>query len=426
MKIAVRFAHLNFESNFASKCKKEPKLLYSYINNQKICKESIKMMKEPDGTITTANESIVNILNDLFCMVFNTLSDGLLKFPVLDAKISNKFIQFECTRSGELCGGWGDRLKGILSTYAISMIIDRKFTIKMTRDCDLRRILEPNEINWDHEQVPLKVKSKQINIGWEFSFYDIFRNDISLFTNNEDTPLIKVKAGIQFANVLRENKNLKQKIESLGYKVNQFHIVHSLHKWYNQLFKLNKESQKKYEWYLRRLKPNLRTKLICVQIRTGDPDSAQRRDYYTRKEYWRFIDENFLNSSDSDKYKIFVTSDYEPIKEEAKSYFPKNEVIYNENSSFHIDKQGDKECKGLESVIFDFHMMQNCDIGVISHSGYGLLALLNRPDPFKELYVYSKEHKHQKVTHNNQASYYSPWKNLTWIKFSKLGDIIFF
>ncbi|RNA37766.1 hypothetical protein BpHYR1_023949 [Brachionus plicatilis] len=84
---------------------------------------------------------------------------GLLKFPVLDAKISNKFIQFECTISGQFCGGWGDRLKGILSTYAISMIIDREFTIKMTRDCDLRRILEPNEINWDHEQVPLKVKN---------------------------------------------------------------------------------------------------------------------------------------------------------------------------------------------------------------------------------------------------------------------------
>ncbi|RMZ99665.1 hypothetical protein BpHYR1_016918, partial [Brachionus plicatilis] len=77
IKIAVIIARLNFESNHASRCKKEPKLLYSYINNQKICKESIRMMKDPNGMITTATESIVNILNDQFCMVFSTQSEPI-------------------------------------------------------------------------------------------------------------------------------------------------------------------------------------------------------------------------------------------------------------------------------------------------------------------------------------------------------------
>lgn len=352
------------------------------------------------------------------------------EFPIFETDLNSqnheRFIQFECVKSSEMCGGWGDRLKGILSTYALSLVIDRKFKIKMTRNCDLRKILKPNKINWDHEQVPQNIKSKEINIGWSFSYYDTFKKDISLFTKLKNIPLIKVRAGIQFGNVLRENKDLEKKIESLGYNVNEFHIAYSLHKWYNQLFKLNKQSQTKYEEYLKRLKPNHKSKLICVQIRTGDPDSKERRDYYTRKEYWRFINEKILNSTDSKNYKIFVTSDYETVKEEAQSYFPNNEVVYNKDSSFHIDKQGDNECRGLESVIFDFHMMQNCDIGVISHSGYGLLALLNRPDPFKELYVYSKEHKHLSLTHNNHFSYFSPWKNLTWIKYSKLGDIVFF
>ncbi|RNA02078.1 hypothetical protein BpHYR1_038632 [Brachionus plicatilis] len=371
------------------------------------------------------NKIISALLIFIFVCIYYYQND-LLYIPDLGLKNQTKFIQYECTKPSEICGGWGDRLKGILSTYAISMILDRKFTIKMTRNCDLKKIMEPNEINWDYEQVPQKIGSKEINIGWDRSYYDTFKKDISLFTKKKNTPLIKVKAKIQFANVLRENQNLKPKIESLGYKVDQFHIVYSLHKWYNQLFKLNKESQKKYEWYMGRLKPNKKTKLICVQIRTGDPDLAERRDYYTRKEYWRFINKKFLNSKNSGSYKIFVTSDYERVKEEAQSYFPNNEVIYNKNSSFHIEKQGDNDCGGFESVVFDFHIMQNCDIGVISHSGYGLLALLNRPEPFKELYVYSKEHKHLKITYNNDTSYFSPWKNLTWIKYSKLGDILFF
>lgn len=48
--------------------------------------------------------------------------------------IKDKYVIYECTNEN-LCGGWGDRLKGIMSSYAWSLITNRKFLIKHTRPC---------------------------------------------------------------------------------------------------------------------------------------------------------------------------------------------------------------------------------------------------------------------------------------------------
>ncbi|CAF1099170.1 unnamed protein product, partial [Brachionus calyciflorus] len=156
---------------------------------------------------------------------------------------------------------------------------------------------------------------------------------------------------MNFVNRVRENPNLKGKIEQLGYEQSNFHTAYQFHKWYKKMFKLNYQMQKRYDEFLKRLKPNSNSKLICCQIRKGDP----------HQQY---------------------------VKLDAKNYFKNNEVIYNVNSSIHIDTElNNNECNKMESVIFDFHVMQNCDIGLVSHSGYGILALHNRPDPFKDFYT---------------------------------------
>ncbi|CAF0995158.1 unnamed protein product, partial [Brachionus calyciflorus] len=337
----------------------------------------------------------------------------------------DKFIQYECGQT-DLCGGWADRLKGVMSTYAISLLTDRQFKIKMTKNCDLKKILEPNEINWDYEQVPTKnITVKELNLGWNFGLYNLFKDDISLFTNLNTTNLIKVKAGMNYANRLRENSNLKEKIEKLGYEQSKFHSAYQFHKWYKQMFKLNKQTQKKYDEFLKKLKPNSHSKLICCQIRKGDPHEREYKEKYQERSFWNFINQTFLNSSNSSSnYRIFVTSDLEYVKLDAKNYFKNNEVFYSENSSVHLDKDLSKnECHKMESVLFDFHVMQNCDIGLVSHSGYGILALYNRPDPFKNFYVYSKQVNLNDP--NERNNFFLNLKNLTFIKYTKPDDIYF-
>ncbi|CAF0745517.1 unnamed protein product [Brachionus calyciflorus] len=232
-----------------------------------------------------------------------------------------------------------DRLKGLMSTYVISLLTDRQFIIKMTKNCDLKKILEPNEINWDHEQVPKNITNEELNIGWDFRIFNMLKESISLFTNLNSKNLIKVKSGMMFANGLIENCNLKEKIEKLGYEQSKFHIAYQFNKLYKQLFKLNNQTQKRYDEFLKKLKPNSHSKLICYQIRKGDPGQRNEKDEYFEKDFWNFINKTFLSSRNvSSNYKIFVTSDLEYVKLDAKNYFKNNEVIFSEHSSIHIDQ----------------------------------------------------------------------------------------
>ena len=80
---------LNSETNLVTKCKSNPKMLYSYINNQKTCKEYIRTLTKKNGEITTDENEIVQILNNQFCEVFNSATnfieavtpDQTVKFP---------------------------------------------------------------------------------------------------------------------------------------------------------------------------------------------------------------------------------------------------------------------------------------------------------------------------------------------------------
>jgi hypothetical protein len=66
--------------------------------------------------------------------------------------ISDKFIAFECdihSKYGKYnCGGWGDRLKGIMVAYGWSLITNRNLLINIARPCLLTSLLLPNEVNW--------------------------------------------------------------------------------------------------------------------------------------------------------------------------------------------------------------------------------------------------------------------------------------
>ena len=40
-------------------------------------------------------------------------------------------------------------LQGIFSTYALSLLADREFSLYIDRPCNIKKLLEPNEIDWN-------------------------------------------------------------------------------------------------------------------------------------------------------------------------------------------------------------------------------------------------------------------------------------
>ena len=336
--------------------------------------------------------------------------------------LHTKYIQYECLQS-DLCGGWADRLKGILSSYAFALITDRSLTIKLTKGCNLREILDPNEVDWNYEKTENKNLSEtSINMGYNFGYSEKFKTDISMFTNLKNIDLIRVRGPMMFANGLKDNQNLTEKIKSLGYEPSKFHTAFQIHKWYSKLFKMNKKMKEKYDFYLKKMKPSSDTKLICIQIRKSDPGDKET-DVFPESRFFDFVNSTFLNTSDTHKYTIFVASSKDYVKIDAQRYFKDNRVVYVDNSSFHIDVNAN-ECDQIENVLLEFNLMQNCDIGVVSHSGFGMLALLNRPDPFKDFYVFTKPYNDSMKMSNEE--FISNWLNIaTFVKFDKLGSVYF-
>jgi hypothetical protein len=70
---------------------------------------------------------------------------------------SEKYIAYECDIHSKYglydCGGWADRLMGVMGAYALSLITNRTFLLNIVRPCMLTSMLLPNEVPWS-EPIP--------------------------------------------------------------------------------------------------------------------------------------------------------------------------------------------------------------------------------------------------------------------------------
>ena len=70
---------------------------------------------------------------------------------------SNQILTYYCAKD---CGGWGDRLRGITSTYILAVLLRRRFLIDMQYPCHLSNFLTPNLIDW--QSINSNIKAQEI------------------------------------------------------------------------------------------------------------------------------------------------------------------------------------------------------------------------------------------------------------------------
>lgn len=314
-----------------------------------------------------------------------------------------KYMRFECVKSDlSGCGGWADRLKGIISTYTWALLTQRKFSIKFTHPCKLNNILNSNEIAWDFSTNYLDdddtVTKQDIFMHYDQEFVkELEHIDVLEYSNAQ---LIKIRSGLMFVDSFSKNPKLHKRIKELGYEPRDFKFFKLFHQFYNKLFKLAPEMQKQYDLFLKNARSSTNTRIICAQLRFGSSNDfvfMNRKDSF---QYWKFINETFLYGKEfnlaSGSFKIYVTSDHEDVKYEAERVFGKDKVIFYKDSSMHIEndfkhEDTSAECKNFKNVLLDFHTLQNCDMSVLSHSGFGILGNWNRKDPNKNVYVFTNQ-----------------------------------
>ena len=151
--------------------------------------------------------------------------------------------------------------------------------------------------------------------------------------------------------------------------------------------------QRKFDFYLNKLKPKPTTKSICIQVRIGGarPNVGFDRDITPRNFstfYWDFVRDRFIKQL-KDDYRIFVTADTESVEKEAQRVFGKEKTVVIDGVSAHVDREsGFKDnCTRFEKIIMDFYMLGNCDMALVSDSGFGIFGILRNRIPDENYYV---------------------------------------
>jgi hypothetical protein len=403
--------------------------LFSVENLKNYCKSESQIEPQPHLNLSK------NLLS-------NELKANYLNKKTSNEKIcvnKNKYIRFECKKP--YCGGWADRLRGLMSAYIWAIFTKRKFLIDVDYPCSLSMMLEPNIVEWnkpikcydyddddnnkESNSKDIKFTSVRLDKVSNKNFYLMLRN-IDIFEYYKEANLITVKNNLDWIYSFSFNKFLNQSIHEFGYKPGNFKLYYFFRKFYNDLFKLTLPLQERYNEFLKEAKPDNETKLICAQIRIGGarPNVAFDVQFTSRnnsKLFWMFIRDSFINVNIKQKYKIFVTTDTESVETEAIDEFGRENVVKIDGPFIHIDREeigNISDCSRVEKVILDFHAIQNCDIAIISQSGYGRLGIANRVDPTKDLYRFEAikdKNKHKKGNILDKKFVFNKIENLSML-----------
>ncbi|XP_046549377.1 uncharacterized protein LOC124259313 isoform X1 [Haliotis rubra] len=285
-----------------------------------------------------------------------------------DMKVKIKttpYIIYRCLK-GQLCGGYADRQKGIVAGYVMSVMTGRGFGIEMNKPCELSNFLRPNEVDWTVNPEIHRLKSqtlKKLDRSAHPLRMKLATDDVSkIFTEN----ITYLTLNTEFAQYLKKN-NIHRK--SLGWMANAS-LSEIYAKSWRTLFRLKDDLQKDLDKFLSLVPRNY--SLICAQIRMGkNPnipnDSETRNTDKSVKPIWEFLE----RYNDTSKYKIFVSTDSENIRNESLRFFPNNSLTL-PGVIAHVDKS--PRCEGFRKVILDQEVLSHCDTLLITNSGLGRIA----------------------------------------------------
>ncbi|XP_013421367.1 uncharacterized protein LOC106181515 [Lingula anatina] len=290
-----------------------------------------------------------------------------------------RYVVYMCQH---LCGGWGDRLRGIMSTFAWSVLNGRQFIIEHTWPCDLRKFLQPKPpLRWA-DNIPQRkgMTTRRFNLIDNNSFLQEIQKTKNLSDTFHENVLRFHTNGDMFPG-FRYNKDLHKTIrQRYGVGFKEFTFEKMFKRQYDTIFEMTPYFSEMFQSILSEAKPTIKSKLACLQFR----QLFQANN--TQKNAWAFL-KNITSSFQS--YKIFVTTDSEEIRKEAKEIF--GSVIVDPAGAIgNIDHapraQREHNCHLLEKTLLDWHLLTQCDVLLHSRSGYGQQASMMK-EPFTDIYA---------------------------------------
>jgi len=309
--------------------------------------------------------------------------------------LSDKTMIYSCQ---SFCGGWGDRLRGILSVYILSLLTNRHFMIDMNYPCEISKVLEPNFVNWTYIKHNKSKKRTYLSINTMRSYEKAIRSEIENTIKSKnfvdtwssyDDIFISTNSDYMTP-ALRNNYMLNKTRDLLGrMPVSQATMQNLFSLLFELLFKPSISVRNRVDTIL---SASYHQHLICLHIRIGkNPTNPFDHAFTARNNITQvmldFTDHYLVNKSSSI---VFVTSDSGQAVSDVLHHYP-NLSMTIVGPILHIDRfdrRSPTVCDGFIKVISDFYLLGECQVSLLSNSGFSSWANRRREKPNEELYVY--------------------------------------
>lgn len=321
---------------------------------------------ENENVLSSSNNTVVSDNIAYF------IEEHVSFFPLdMDKKPNDKYIVYDCSlqRKGR-CGGWADRLSGIVTTFIISRLTQRQFMIHHDYPCELENYVVPNRYDWRFNRSKLGRKTEA------YYFYDSDENVRGDFRHSDlnrffSSDVSYVRVNWNYIVDIRLRKDIRRLLPWITkYSIADIErsILQFLFKPSNDLLNSLKRIDDKRRY----------NRTVCAHIRIGQnpslPNDRPRNNENALTEIW-----NFLKLYDQLYNTIFVASDAESVKDKARSIL--HNVMDVRHKITHIDLVTTKsDCEGFRGVVKDFFFLQStaCDVLVLSESGFSIKAAFMR------------------------------------------------
>ncbi|XP_060063147.1 uncharacterized protein LOC132543648 [Ylistrum balloti] len=284
-------------------------------------------------------------------------STGHLFFP--EDRPLNGYIVYDCSkRHMGLCGGWSDRLSGILSTFGIAIVARRHFKINHDKPCAFDTFLEPNKYNWKIDESKVPRNTQYMNL--------IDNNSYKLRVQTVTTNHLE-NAFLQNVTFIRMNWDMTRDFRKRPNIAGDFPWVSKLQyadiysELYHYLFKPGKTVLDKFAEIQERRKHKL---LACSHSRAGDIGNKPR-DF---SKIWKF-----LSKLDRSKYDIFIASDQQYVRDAGIKFLQGYDIITLSGTLGNMD-HGSVGCDVFMTSMVDFYTLTTCDLLVITDSGFSIMS----------------------------------------------------
>ena len=343
------------------------------------------------------NESDKNIENTESLAVLQEVKRKNTNSPLPSHTCDGRsLLVFLCLKSQQ-CGGWGDRQKGIISTFLLALLTNRTFVIVCTNPCQLSKFLQPNKYNWticnEYAMSLPKSGTEIVNLVDRTGNFSRSLRTESL-QNLFQHRVVFIRTNRIWNKEIFDRPEAAQRIPwAVGKSTAEVsRMVLEI------LFKPGEELANKIEQFMNSHAKN--KQLVCSHLRVGKnpsiPTDAKRR--FGEPNVSSIFE--FLGMFDkSSNYTIYVATDSAAVRRRAKESFINVATV--DMPVVHIDRytkaqDGLEACTGLFTVLLEQYILSKCDILLLTHSNLGTLAAY-MSNKLQDLFIFY--HKNRTIVH---------------------------